>query len=117
MKVIEKKPAREFEVGFEKKITIKDCGSILLKDNEQITFLTNEGKEYDVAMKDWGFYATPSVNSRLKNHGFKTALVKNSKGQWFIMLVDKDKIGCFHDYLDEEKNVVVEWLDEKPMEK
>ncbi len=33
------------------------------------------------------------------------------------MLVDKDKIGSFHDYLDEEKNEVVEWLDEKPMEK
>ena len=117
MKVMQKKPPREYKVGVESQITIKDCGSILLKENEQITFLTSEGKEYDVAKKDWGFYATPSVNSRLKNQGFKTALVKNSKGQWFIMLVDKDKIGIFQDYLDEEKNVVVEWLDEKPMEK
>jgi len=116
MKVIEKKPAREFEVGFEKKITIKDCGSILLKDNEQITFLTNEGKEYDVTRKDWGFYATPSVNSRLKEQGFKTALVRNSIGQWYIMLVEKDKIDKFQTYLREEKNEVVEWLDEKTME-
>jgi hypothetical protein len=116
MKIIEKRPPREYKVGIESQITIKDCGSILLEDNEQITLLTRNEKEYDVAKKDWGFYATPSVNSRLKNQGFKTALVRNSKGQWYIMLVEKDKIGKFQNYLREEKNEVVEWLDEKTLE-
>ena len=116
MKIIEKRPPREYKVGIESQITIKDCGSILLEENEQITFLTSDEKEYDVARKDWGFYATPSVNSRLKEQGFKTALVRNSIGQWYIMLVEKDKIDKFQTYLREEKNEVVEWLDEKTME-
>ena len=116
MKIIEKRPPREYKVGVDSQITIKDCGSILLEGNEQITFLTRDEKEYDVAMKDWGFYATPSVNSRLKEQGFKTALVRNSIGQWYIMLVEKDKIDKFQTYLREEKNEVVEWLDEKTME-
>ena len=115
MKIIKKRPPREYKVGVDSQITIKDCGSILLEDNEQITFLTSNEKEYDVAKKDWGFYATPSVNSRLKNQGFKTALVRNSIGQLYIMLVEKDKLGIFKTYLREEKNEVIEWLDEKTM--
>ena len=95
MKIIKKNPPRKYNVGIDNQITIKDCGSILLEENEQITFLTNNQKEYDVARKNWGFYATPSVNLRLKNQGFKTALVRNSMGQWYIMLVEKDKVKKF----------------------
>ena len=48
-----------------KKIYIKHCADIYLKKNEQIT-LKNFDKEYDIVKKDWGFYATPSINDRLK---------------------------------------------------
>ena len=113
MKIIKKRPPREYQVGVESQITIKDCGSVLLEENEQITFLTSEGKEYDVARKDWGFYATPSMNGRLKNFGFKTALVKNSFGMYYIMLVDKNMISEFQNYLKEEKQSIEQWLDEK----
>ena len=78
MKFNEENPPREFKVGLDNQIVIKDCGTIHMKPDEQITFVTDDGKEYDVARKDWGFYATPSMNGRLKNFGFKTALVKNS---------------------------------------
>ena len=113
MKFNEENPAREFKVGLLKQITIKDCGDIQLDDDEQVTFVTNDGKEYDVARKKWGYYATPSINGRLKRFGFKTALVKNTHGMFYIMLVDSNKVREFQNYLKEEKQSIEQWLDEK----
>jgi hypothetical protein len=116
MKFVEKNPPRKFKVGLEQSITLKDCGGILLEVNEQVTFLTADSAEYDVCRKEWGYYATPSMNDRLKRFGFKTALVKNAKGQIYIMIVEKDKIELFYRYLDSEKNSVVQWFDEQALE-
>jgi len=112
MKISEKKPSRSFFVGKNKEIKIDDCGSIILENNEQITFLTKSNKEYDVVKKDWGFYATPSVNNRLCKQGFKCALVKNNEGHHYVMLVQKDKLKNFESYISNEKNHIVMWLDE-----
>ena len=63
---------RPFVVGIKKKLTIKDMGTVYLAPNEQLTFITENKNRYDVGRKNWGFYATPSINSRLKKEGFKT---------------------------------------------
>mgnify|MGYP001298951963 CR=1 FL=1 len=112
MKIKKKNPPRKFSVGLNYEITISDHGSILLKDNDQISFITEDDKEYDVVRKEWGFYATPSINGRLSNQGFKTALVKNSNGMLYIMLVEKNKLDEFKKYLENEKNFLIKWLDE-----
>tara|TARA_Y100000768_G_C23981311_1_gene685963 strand:- start:1180 stop:1536 length:357 start_codon:yes stop_codon:yes gene_type:complete len=113
VKLKSKNPPREYNVGIKKDITIKDCGTISLSDNEQVTFITKSDAEYDICKKSWGFYATPSVNSRLIKFNFKTALVKNSKDQVYIMIVEKDKLQEFFKYLENDKNELIEWLDEK----
>lgn len=113
MKVKEKNPPREFEVGRQNQIKIKDCGYIMLEPDEQVTFITADGKEYDVARKNWGYCATPSVNSRLKHQGFKTALVKNTYRQYFVMIVEEKQVEKFLNYLDSEKHEIVDWLDER----
>ena len=87
MKYKEILPPRKFNAGSNQQICIEHCADVYLKDNEQVTFISENGSEYDVAKKDWGYYATPSLNSRLVNQGFKSALVKNSSGQFYIMLV------------------------------
>ena len=97
----------------DKKIMIKDMGEIELMTNELITFVKPNGKRHDFVSKKWGFYSTPSINSRLKNEGFKTALVKNSKDQVYIMTVDKNELDSFEKYCKMEKQEVLEWLDEK----
>lgn len=112
MKLAIKETPRKYAVGRDDKITIKDCGQVYLNPDEQITFLTPDSKEYDLCRKDWGFYATPSVNDRLKRFGFKTALVRNAKGQVFIMLVEEDKIELFNQYLSQEDNYLLKWLDQ-----
>jgi len=113
MQFIKKNPPRTFSVGVNNSITISDCGRISLSADEQVTFITANGKEYDFAAKSWGFYATPSVNSRLVKQGFKTALVRNTAGQHYVMVVDDDHVGDFQKYLKDEKQQLVEWLDQR----
>ncbi len=103
---------RKFKVGLKNQITISDFGKIHLDEDEMISFKNNNGKEYDVVAKKWGFYATPSVNEKLKKQGFKTALVKNENSKYYIMIVDTTKLVDFNNYLEEEKNYIVKWLDE-----
>ncbi len=112
MKAKFKKVPREFKVGLKKDITIKDCGKIYLGDDEQVTFITPRGKQHDFAAKNWGFYATPSMNGRLKDQGFKTALVKNSQGRLYIMVVDKDCMSEFKKYTESDKQEILQWFDE-----
>lgn len=114
MRLAEKSPPRVFEPA--PGVAISDCGDLELKANEQVTMVTECGKRMDVAAKDFGFYATPSVNGRLKNEGFKTALVRNPRGQVYVMVVDRDRMSAFDTYCDTEKQTVLEWLDERPLD-
>ncbi|HJX13208.1 MAG TPA: hypothetical protein VJ377_06735 [Dehalococcoidales bacterium] len=112
MRIEKKEPPRVFRVGKDGKIRISDCARIYLEPDEQVTFVTESGKEHDFVAKSWGFYATPSVNARLVEQGFKTALVKNELGRYFIMVVEADRLPDFGAYLKTEKNELVRWLDE-----
>jgi hypothetical protein len=114
MRFEEKRPPRGFTVGKKGDITIKDCGRVFLAADEQVTFVTPSGKEHDFAAKSWGFYSTPSTNARLKEQGFKTALVRNTRtGRWFVMAVEKEKRADFEAYIASEDCRVEEWLDER----
>ena len=115
MKLDLKTLPRKFTVGKNKQIVLEDHGSIYLEPNEQVTFMTANNAEYDVCRKEWGYYATPSMNDRLKRFGFKTALVKNKKGQVYIMIVENNKLTEFYNYIKEESNFLVQWLDEEPL--
>lgn len=111
MKFIEKNPPRTFEVGYDKKGIISDCGSMYLEADEQITLFTEAGGEYDVTKKDWGFYATPSLNGRLAGFKLKAVLTKNRYDRYFIMILEEGKEEAFHKYVDEEPLQIVAWLD------
>jgi len=113
MKINIKNPPRKYQGGFNTSVEISDCGEIHAEANEQLTFHTESAKEYDITAKNWGFYATPSINGRLIDQGFKTALVKNCCDKYYIMLVDTNKLNEFHHYLLEDKQTLIEWLDER----
>ena len=111
MKFMPKQPPRRFTVGNTVKFEMQDCGTVHLQADEQVTFVTEQGAEYDLARKDWGFYATPSLNSRLLNFGLRGVLVKNRLGRYFLMLVQQDKEALFNDYLEVEGLELICWMD------
>jgi hypothetical protein len=105
-------PPRRFLVGNATPFEMKDCGSIRLGNDEQVTFVTGNGAEYDVARKDWGFYATPSLNGRLEQFGLRGVLVRNRvTGRYFVLLVEHSKENSFERYLARENLRIVHWLD------
>lgn len=106
-------PVRTYEVqGAGLSLTLMDCGRIDLQPNEQVSFTTANGREYDVTRKDWGFYATPSTNGRLKSFGFRTALVLSEAGKLFVMLVEAEQMATFHQYLEDDHQELLCWLDD-----
>lgn len=112
MEVREKRPPRAFQVGRETSIVLKDCGSIALEPDEQVTFTTGAGGEYDVVRKDWGFYATPSLNGRLPQFGLRACLVRSPAPRYYVFLLEKGKEREFWDYMEAERHEVVCWLDD-----
>ena len=110
MKTYIKKKPREYKVGFDNKITIKDYGRIKLDKNEQISFVGDNGL-YDFCRKNWGFYSTPSINKRLKNNKFETYLVKNIYNNIYLWAVEKNKKKLFIKYLKDENHDILLRLD------
>lgn len=111
MKIDEINPPRQFHVGKVCEIVIDHCADVYLNENEQITFKTDK-TEYDVVKKEWGYYASPSTNKRLKNHNLRTALAKNMKtGLYFILMVEEGKQDSFNQYMEQESMKVLYWLD------
>jgi hypothetical protein len=111
MKFDPKNPPRPFTVGFGPPVVMLDCGSLRLDPDEQITFLTESGAEYDVARKSWGFYATPSLNGRLCNFKLHGKLLRNREGKYFLVLVEEGKESLFRKYLAEEGLDIAAHLD------
>ena len=110
MKIDRLDPPRQFSV---KGVEISHAADIRLDKGEMITFKTESNAEYDVTAKDWGFYATPSTNGRLKNHGFRTALTHSEgTGMRYVLLVEISKMDAFETYCHEQNMVVDLWLDE-----
>lgn len=112
MKFDAKNPPRQFEVGNAVRFPMSDCGNIALETNEQVTFTTPSGGEYDVARKDWGFYATPSLNGRLPQFGLRGVLIRNTlTGRYFVFLVENGRESDFDVYMKQESLEVIAWLD------
>lgn len=105
-------PPRIFNVGRKNFLSqMKECAKIELQPNEMVTFLTENGAEYDISRKSWGFYATPSLNGRLLEFGLRAALVKGCEGKYYIFLVENGKDEDLHKYLAQEKHKIVCWMD------
>ncbi len=113
MKLIPVSPPREFRVGRDQDIALRHVADVALDQDDVLTFTAPSGSEYDVVRKSWGYYATPSLNSRLPRLGLRPALTLNkTTGHRFVMLVETGKETDFAAYLAKEDMVVLSWLDE-----
>jgi hypothetical protein len=114
MKFKETNPPRTYRIGAQNQVEIADWGRLHLNPDDQITMTTERGAEYDIARKDWGFYATPSVNGRLKDFGLRTALIKNrGTGRYFVLLVEVGEEAAYEEYCAIENLQTIAWLDDE----
>jgi SAM-dependent methyltransferase len=107
-------PPRRFRVGARGEVELVHVADVELGDDEQVTFTAATGSEYDVVRKLWGYYATPSLNRRLPEHGLRPTLCANSDGRRAVLLVERGQEAEFRDYLASESMTVAAWLDEEP---
>ncbi len=105
-------PPRRFDADGTGRFVIADAGSIELAADEQITFTASSGSEYEVVRKDWGYYATPSLNSRLPAKGLRPVLTCNNGGRFFVCLVEGGAEPQFADYMQRAGMKALVWLDD-----
>lgn len=107
---------REFFVG-RRGQTMLHVADAWLEADEVATLHTDSGTELDIARKSWGYYATPSLNRRLREHGLRAVLCvgvpreQRDVERMYLMLVEAGHEQDFQDYLDAEGMRVVAWLD------
>ena len=104
-------PARTFPVGYEN-IVLRHVANIKLETDEMVTFLEGNS-EYDVCRKDWGYYATPSLDKRLPGFGLRPALMRNTiTRHCFLVLVHMECIEEWRLYMAREGQELILWLDD-----
>jgi hypothetical protein len=109
-------PPRSFGVG-KRGGTLEHVADVELDHDEVVTLHTGSGTEFDVTRKSWGYYATPSLNGRLREHGLRAVLavgVPRADGEperMYVLLVEAGREDDFQTYIDAERMRVVGWLD------
>lgn len=112
MKIDRIDPPRRFNVGIAE-IELAHVADIALASDEMVTFRHEEGREFDVCRKDWGYYATPSLGGRLRRFGLRAALTRNiDTRHCFIVLVEEGHEVAWHAYNQAERQELVMWLDD-----
>ena len=107
-----KKKNRKFKPSKNSNLILKDCGEIVLENNELVTFVSKKklNETYDVTKKNWGYYATPSINKRLLKNNFFAYIVQNRETKnFFIMIVNSTKSKSFLKYIKKENLVLIPW--------
>lgn len=113
MRIKSKEIPREFSPA--PNITLRDCGNILLEENEQITFTDENGLNSDFTRKEWGYYLANALNHRISFQGYKTALFASqlhSPPSLYVCLVQEEKKDLFFSYLESVEARLLMWLDE-----
>jgi len=108
-----KNPPREFAAGGRGNRTVRDCGTIQLEPDEMVTFVTPDGRQWDITRTAYGQYVSQSLNCRLPQQGYKVALTRNRLGRLYIQAVERDKIDLFRERVIEDGHTLLEWLDER----
>ena len=114
------KKNKKFNTKSKQNTSIVLIDKIELQKNEQITFfekLSGKTREYDVVKKSWGYYATPSINKRLKKFHYECALINNNQNKFFICLVSREMKKQFRLYLKKDEQELVCWLNDKNLKK
>jgi hypothetical protein len=110
-------PPRQFEVGYHGAM-LRHVANLELAADEVLTLVTDSGTELDVTRKEWGYYATSSLNGRLRDHGLRAVLAVGMPREgeeaerMYLLLVEEGREDVFEAYLEAESMRVIAWLDD-----
>jgi hypothetical protein len=116
MRIDPVEPPREFEVG-RRGGRLRHVADAWLEPDEVLTLRTGSGTELDLTRKSWGYYGTPSLNGRLREHGLRAALAVGvprdgtQADRMYLLLLEEGQEDDFRAYLEAEEMKVVAWLD------
>lgn len=117
MRVERVEPPREFEVGLRGGV-LTHAANLELAPDEIVTLVTPSGTQLDITRKEWGYYATSSLNGRLREHGLRAALAVGMPRagepaeRMYLLLVEEGREQAFDSYLEAEGMRVAAWLDD-----
>ena len=112
MKIEVNSDPRIFPVGIAD-TQLSHVADIDLESDEMVTFVTDEKLEYDVCRKSWGYYATPSLGGRLREFGWRAAVMRNIDTRHsFVVLVQEDMEDEWMAYMLIERQELVLWIDD-----
>ena len=109
-------PPREFTAG-RRRLTLRHVGDGWLEPDELLTLRTESGTEVDVVRKSWGYYGSPSLNARLRDHGLRAVLTMgvprdgDEAARMYVMYVEAGHEADFEAYLAADDIEIVAWLD------
>ena len=104
-------PPRSFKVGHPgREIELHHVLDLELGHDEQVTLKTDSGGEFDICRKSWGYYATPSLNSRLASFGYRSCLV-NSGTRRYVQVIEIARMDEYLAYVIQQGMEIVAWLD------
>jgi hypothetical protein len=116
MRVERVEPPREYEVG-RRGARLHHVADAWLEPDEVLTLRTDSGTEVDLTRKSWGYYGSPSLNGRLREHGLRAALAVgvprdgDESNRMYLLLVEEGREADFEAYLEAEDMRVAAWLD------
>ena len=109
-------PPRSFKVGHPgREIELYHVLDLELGYDEQVTLKTDNGGEFDICRKSWGYYATPSLNGRLASFGYRSCLV-NSGARRYVQVIEITRMDEYLAYVAEQGMEIIAWLDRDEIE-
>ena len=110
----ERIPPRVFSASSDESEATRDCGTLALSANEQVTFAESvSGADHtDVTRKEWGYYLTRSCNDYQARNGWRTAIIRNGAGRTYVVMVALEEMAGFDRFLVDTDHSVALWVDE-----
>ena len=89
------------------------AAGLMLAADEQVTFRTASGGEYDLCAKEWGAYLTPSLQGRLSRFGLVAALLCEQDDTRHLAIVETRQLAAFEDEA-RARGASIVWLPGEP---
>ena len=103
MRFLVKNPPREFTVGRDDWVTLRDCGAVALEPGEMTEIAgAKDETVWRVARQPWGFAIPLPLNRPVGARGLRARIAGRSPERAHLLLVDPELEDAFEQYAARE---------------